>query len=745
MGSEEGGTGRHVDDHALLAWSFAQAPLFLGIYDTDDGELRIRWLNQSTAAILRLDPEAVRGRYFAEALPDPMFASFAEGLHRVLATGRPEHFEDYGQAPGQEKAHAWSVSMWPVRDPDGHMRGIAVAALDNSEQHRARQRLALVNEASVRIGSTLDITRTAEELAEVSVPGLADFVSVDLLDSVFRDLRPPNAARPPDAATAAHQDTGAVVLRRAAHLSTREGTPEAAVPLGEAAAYPDFSPPATCLTTGRTVLSNAGDAGFAGWVASSADQAAAIETHGFHTLMAVPLRARGTTLGVAVFARRQTREPFTGDDVLLAEEFAARAAVCVDNARRYTRERATALTLQHSLLPRYLPSQAAVDVASHYQPAGSQFGVGGDWFDVIPLSGARVALVVGDVVGHGVHASATMGRLRTAVRTLADVDLAPDELLTQLDDLVLHLSAETGATTAASRPNGPGALGALGAPDASGAQGAPDAGEDGGPGAGDAVGPTGATCLYAVYDPISRRCTLARAGHPAPVLVTPDGRAECLDLPSGPRLGMGGLPFESTELELPEGSLLALYTDGLISSRERDLDQGIAELLRTLATPAPSLEATVDRVLTALLPEKPVDDVALLLARTRSLGPGRVATWQLADDPVVVADARKYVSDQLARWGLEEAAFVTELVVSELVTNAIRHAGGPIELRLIHDHTLICEVSDGSSSAPHLRRARVYDEGGRGLMLVAQLTGRWGSRQTPTGKTIWAEQYLPSV
>src|SRR6185312_13044702 len=294
--------------------------------------------------------------------------------------------------------------------------------------------------------------------------------------------------------------------------------------------------------------------------------AATIRRFGIHSVLSVPIRARAVTLGVAVFLRGQRPEPFEQDDVLLAEELTARAGLSLDNARRYTRERTTALTLQRSLLPQRLPRQSAVEVASRYLPASAQLGVGGDWFDVIPLSGARVALVVGDVVGHGIHASATMGRLRTAVRTLADVDLAPDELLTQLDDLVVRLDREEG-------------------PQTGGRAEAPTPGE------------VGATCLYAVYDPVSRRCTMARAGHPPPAVVTPDGEVRFLNLPTGPPLGLGGLPFESVEVELAEGSLLALYTDGLVEAADRDIEVGLNLLRGALADKAGPLEETCDRVL----------------------------------------------------------------------------------------------------------------------------------------------------
>jgi serine phosphatase RsbU (regulator of sigma subunit) len=443
-----------------------------------------------------------------------------------------------------------------------------------------------------------------------------------------------------------------------------------------------------------------------GWSDDDPRRAAVFLEFGFHSLISVPIIARGITLGVVVLFRWARPEPFEQDDVLLAEELTARAALCVDNARRYTRERVTALALQRSLLPQRLPEQVAMEFASRYLPAESHYGAGGDWFDVIPISGARVALVVGDVVGHGLRASATMGRLRTAVRTLADLDLPPDELLTRLDDLVTRLSAEA------------------------------DDGDDG-------SGDIGATCMYAVYDPISRTCSIARAGHPLPAIVTPDGKADFLDLPAGPPLGLGGLPFESAQFDLAEGSILVLYTDGLIESRWHDIDVGLERLRRSLSEPAESLEAVCDRLLRALLPERPADDVALLIARTRAFDHSRVATWHVPGDPAMVAQARRETMTRLGEWGLGEVAGVTELLVSELVTNAIRYTDGPVELRLIYNRVLICEVSDTGSTAPHLRRAHAYDEGGRGLLLVAQLAERWGTRQTTQGKTIWAEQALP--
>ncbi|MDX2528354.1 SpoIIE family protein phosphatase [Streptomyces europaeiscabiei] len=707
------GTRPRPGDDALALRGFLDSPsCATSVHDT---HLRWRRSNRASRDALGLGDDDLRGLRMTEAIDDPVMGEVERLMRQVLETGEPQYMENHARAPGETREHAWSVHLYRLENDDGRVLGVATTGHDMTEQYWARKRLQLIAEAGQRIGSTLDVTRTAQELADIAVPDLADFISVDLLASLD-DLREP----PPQAVEAGR----ALGLRRIAHQSVLPGSPEAVVAPGGVDAYPDGSPPVESLRSGRAVLYRVTEPAIADWVAQDQLRTSRIRDFGFHSVMTVPLSARGTTLGVAVFARHRHPEPFQQDDLVLAEELSARAAVSIDNALRYTRERATAVTLQRSLLPRSLPEQAAVEVVTRYLPAGARAGVGGDWFDVIPLSGARVALVVGDVVGHGIHASATMGRLRTAVRTLADIDLPPDELLTHLDDLVARLAteAEAGAELAAET----------------------------GAAAGDVTeGVVGATCLYAVYDPVSRRCTLARAGHPLPVVVSPDGTAELLDLPAGPPLGLGGLPFESLETELPEGGLLALYTDGLIQSRDGEnngggtgIVDGVTRLRRILATPAASLDALCDRVLGAVLPERPTDDVALLVARPRALDPDRVATWDVASDPSSVAEARKNALSRLESWGLNDAAFVTELVVSELVTNAIRHAEPPVQLRLIHDRSLICEVSDGSSTTPHMRRARTYDEGGRGLLLVAQLTERWGTRPTPTGKTIWTEQTL---
>jgi serine phosphatase RsbU (regulator of sigma subunit) len=467
-----------------------------------------------------------------------------------------------------------------------------------------------------------------------------------------------------------------------------------------------------CLSDGKPWVESHAGLSPGVWASGDPTWAEQVRAFGIHSVLVAPVHARGVCLGVVTFARFRRSDPFDEEDVELTGKLLSRAGVCLDNARRFTRERRAALTLQRSLLPRGLAAGTVLDVASRYLPADAPLAVGGDWFDVIQLSGTRVALVVGDVVGHGRDAAVAMGRLRAAVRTLAGLDLPPDELLAHLDDLVIGLVEQEEADEVST-------------------------------GGGPAASVLGATCLYAVYDPVTRRCTMARAGHLPPAVVGPGGTVTFPDLPSGPPLGLGLLPFESAELELPDGALLALFTNGLLESRGGDLDSRLALLTDVLSRSAPTLEDLCDNVLGALLTGPPSDDVALLVARSRGLDSGQVAEWEIARDAAEVAGSRKLVTRKLADWGLEELQFTTELMVSELVTNAVRYGGEPVRLRLIRQETLICEVSDGSSTSPHLRHARTTDEGGRGLFIIAQCARRWGTRYTTRGKTIWAEQELP--
>ncbi|MFF8279767.1 SpoIIE family protein phosphatase [Streptomyces lateritius] len=750
---------------ALLERMMTQSPVGMALVDT---QLRCVWSNTALEHFGGGPVEQRRGRRLGEIQPGLDAELLESKMRQVLETGEPvmgyEHVGRTRADPHRDHAHA--MSFIRLDDDDGRPLGVCYSVVDITDRHRARLRLDLMARASERIGRSLDVMGTAQDLAEVAVPGLADFVAVDLLDSVIRGAEP--SPGPTAGATAAR-------LVRAGRLSAGGEAPETALEPGETAAYRPGSPQIGCLAHGTSWRATRLDpatrdaatperpetpaspetpegpespaspatpvfpataaptatpervpesapvpdaapppeSGEASHEPTGASDPSAADPSGTrteeavpHTAIIVPILARGVTLGVATFFRSRRDEAFDEDDLRLAEELVARAAVCLDNARRYTRERAAALVLQRSLLPHGVPPQEAVEAASFYRPADELSGLGGDWFDVIPLSGARVALVVGEVLGHGIEAAATMGQLRTAVRTLADLDLSPEELLAHLDDLVIQVTQE---------------------------------GHEADPGGVSGPGAVGASCLYAVYDPVGLRCELASAGHLAPAVVTPDGTVDFPDLPPGPALGLGGLPFESVDLPLEEGSVLAFYTDGLIAAP----GAGKEGLRRSLTERELPLDQLCRRIVDELAPSRPyTDDAALLMVRTRRLAASHVAAWDLPADPAVVARARLMAARQLGTWGLEELAFTTELVVSELVTNAIRHAAGPIRLRLILERTLICEVFDASSTSPHLRHARTTDEGGRGLFLISQFTRRWGTRYTAEGKVIWAEQPL---
>ncbi|WP_442819832.1 SpoIIE family protein phosphatase [Streptomyces sp. NBC_00841] len=643
------------------------------------GEGRLLLANDEACRLLDL-PEDVRGRRVTDLGLAPRTAT-------LLASGRA--VTDEVILVGERLL---AVNLRPTAPHGGPTGGVATLR-DTTELRAvagraevARERLQLLYDAGVRIGTTLDVVRTAEELAEVAVPGFADFVTVELLDAVRRGEEP---------------DGASLTMHRTAVRGVRDDHP--LYPAGEMITFLPAMPQAQGLQRGHAVLepdlSMAPD-----WQALDPERQQRVLDFGIHSLITVPLQARGVVLGMVDFWRSE-KGPFAEEDLSFAEELAARAAVAIDNARRYTREHSMAVTLQRSLLPRRLPEQSALDVAHRYLPA--QAGVGGDWFDVIPLPGARVGLVVGDVVGHGLHAAVTMGRLRTGVHNFCALDLSPDELLGHLDELVAHIDQNEAAE-------------------------------------GESEGITGATCLFAIYDPVSGRCSIARAGHPGPALVHPDGTVTFPDVAVSPPLGLGaGAPIETAELNLPEGSRLALYTDGLIGNRDRDIDTGLELLRQALAHPDQTPEQACQAVLDALLPARPSDDIALLVARTRLLDPDRVADWDVPSEPTAVAPLRAACARQLESWGLDQVAFTAELILSELVTNAIRYGTEPIRLRLLYDRdSLICEVSDGSSTSPHLRRAATTDEGGRGLFLVAHFARRWGTRYTARGKVIWTEQSL---
>ncbi|MFG2602323.1 SpoIIE family protein phosphatase [Streptomyces sp. NPDC048514] len=665
---------------AMLQGLATESSVGLTIFDTD---ARVVWGNVSTDLELGGIAQYV-GRPAGDLFPEGEFLSRHHPpdedqiIEHVLSTGEPITDMHYrGRAPADPvREHVWSCSYHRLLDARGEPLGLFEESLDITERYRAQERLSLLVRAGKRIGASLDVRRTVAELADVAVPQLADEVLVDLPPAVIDGRQPPAGSAP-----------GHNLLRM--HGRTLEEFRTSPVH------YPPSSPQALSLATSRLVVD-----------ASPSEVPEDGRSAAAHSCLFVPLFTRDAVLGLATFRRSGNPDPFGPEEQTLAVELAERAAVGIDNARRYTGQHAAALVLQRSLLPQHLPEQSAVEAAYRYLPADSRVGVGGDWFDVIPLSGARVGLTVGDVVGHGVHAAATMGRLRATVRTLALLDLDPAELLTRLDDMV--------------------------------AQDAESQADDG---VRDEA--LGVTCLYAIYDPVSGRCGWASAGHPPPIVADASGSVAVSALAPGPPLGLGGLPYENVELNLPGGSVVGFFTDGVVEDRRTDIDSGIDRLAQTLSWQRCPLEELCDRALSAMPLGPQADDATLLLVRTRRLDADRVVDLELPPDPAVVAHARALTEDQLATWGLSELSFTAALVVSELVTNGIRYATGPVMLRLIRDRSLLCEISDNAHTAPHLRRARRDDEGGRGLFLVAQMSQRWGARYTSTGKTIWAELPIP--
>jgi serine phosphatase RsbU (regulator of sigma subunit)/PAS domain-containing protein len=552
--------------HALLE----RSPLAIAVWDT---ELRCLWLNGTAAPPGSGTRKHSVGRPLREAAALGFDLTAIEPLLRdVLDDGRPVIDHEVRRTLPDGRDRFYSASAFRLDGPDGTPLGLCTLGIDVDDSI-ARRRLALLSRAGTQIGTSLDIMTTAQELADVAVPVPADFVTVDLVD--WLPLGEIPRERPGSTALG-------MALRRAGWASIHEGVPEAAIPPGETIVQPPSSPIARPLLTGEPDLEPQIDRSFR--PDGDATGASTVSEAGLHSAMVVPLQAREAVLGVAVFARTDNPVPFARDDLLLAEELVRRAALSLDNARQYAQERRAALALQRDLLPRRLPSRTHLEVASRYLPAGEQ-EVGGDWYDLIPLPGNRTALVVGDVVGHGINAAAGMGRLRTAVRALAALDLPPDRVLTHLDDVALQLSEES---------------------DEPGPSGVP---------------PLAATCLYVIHDPTARSCTVARAGHPSPAVVTPDGTADYPEIPAGAPIGWGLASYRNSTVPLAEGGLVAMFTDGLIESRRDDIDTGLTRLATALGRADGTLEERCGQVVDAMLRGRaPEDDISVLLARVRGGG-----------------------------------------------------------------------------------------------------------------------------
>ncbi|MFI5648385.1 SpoIIE family protein phosphatase [Kitasatospora sp. NPDC051705] len=551
---------------------------------------------------------------------------------------------------------------------------------------QAGEQLALLNEVGGKVGTTLDLGFTAHELCQVLVPRVADFACVDLVDGLISDSELP-VARPDD-------DT---MLRRVALVYNETGGAwDHVLAEGSLVSMPRRTPPGMALQLNQPVLVPvvSEDVAVDYAIALGGVRLAPVVTG--RSMLVVPLSARGTVLGILKLLRLPDRAPFDESDAATLKELAVRAALSLDNARLHRAEARVATTLQRSMIPTRPPQIPGVQIAHRYLPGDPKAEVGGDWFDAIQLPGSRVALVVGDVMGHGLHSAAAMGRFRTAMQTLAALDLPPGQLLRHLDNLAHKLGDDHLAT-----------------------------------------------CLYAVYDPINRTCELASAGHVPPVLVHPDGSGELLEIPAGAPIGVGGVPFVAKTIDVSDGSMLVLCTDGLVEVRGGDIGAGLAALCGNLIDPRQSPEQACDVVLKRLHSDDRKDDVALLVARFDGVAPSEVATWDLTVDHREVRRARSLVREQLAGWHLEALSDTTELLVSELVTNAVRVARDRVQLQLIRVDKLLVEVSDDNHNLPSLEPAEQLGETGRGLTLVTKLAERWGTARKAVGKVVWFELPLP--
>ncbi|MFJ4484447.1 SpoIIE family protein phosphatase [Streptomyces longwoodensis] len=637
------------------------------------------------------------------------------GGHGPGAAGSdPEHSQPAAAEPGTHRPRPVPESI-PVQ-PGAEERGPVSARDRRSGQNpppggrptpmrRDGDRLRFVGAATRRIARGMDLDEIVMGLCRATVPTFSDAILVYL-----RDPLPVGDERP----------VGPVVLRlRRTDRIPQERDSEAGF---AQAVLPPETPELSELSSAIAELCEVRPGGalaevlrgvrpvFADAPAARAalpellgEEGQSVVPCGQRAILA-PLRGRRRVIGAAVFIRGPERITFEGDDLLVAAQLATHSALGIDKAVLYDREAYIADELQRTMLPETLPRPTGVRLASRYLPAAETARVGGDWYDAIPLPGSRVALVVGDVMGHSMTSAAIMGQLRTTAQTLAGLDLPPQEVLHHLDEQAQRLGTDRMAT-----------------------------------------------CLYAVYDPVAHRITIANAGHPPPVLLHLGGRAEVLRVPPGAPIGVGGVDFEAVELDAPAGATLLLYTDGLVESRLRDVASGIEQLREKLAATAqltgpdhpPPLEALCDEVLDMLGPGDRDDDIALLAARFDGIAPSDVAYWLLEPEVSAPREARRLARRALSRWGLEDLTDSVELLVSEVVTNAVRYATRPVTLRLLRTDVLRCEVGDDVPQLPRLRQARATDEGGRGLYLVNRLTRRWGATRLSAGKVVWFELTRP--
>jgi serine phosphatase RsbU (regulator of sigma subunit)/anti-sigma regulatory factor (Ser/Thr protein kinase) len=664
--------------------------LMLGIDKTG----QIRQHDRGAGDVLAAEPSALIGTELSTLLaaPDGPSAKVLQTLIDGACSDRESTTVLSFRTANGATADA-VVTVQPIRSADPELAAQVIMRIAPPVQERfldpAVMRQVMVDGAVRRIGGALDIDQMAPDLINIIVPHFCNAAGLVVLESLVGEDEFPSESL----------DGTALVRRLAVAHEDGDAAWDAAFPTGEILRYPPGTPYTQCMESGRPVCQvvnrESADSMAAAWI-----RRPVAELLSGVSMLLLPLVAREVMLGFFVCVRQVGYRRFDAYDIEIGMEFASRAAIFMDNAQRYSRERATALTLQRSMLPTGLSYPSSVEVKHRYLPGSKLIEVGGDWYESIALPGGRVALVVGDVAGHGVRAAVTMGRLRTAIHTLAMLELPPAETLQQLNELMQELGVRE---------------------------------------------PHFATCVYAVFDAVTGICELASAGHLPPLLVRPDGTNELLDVMPAPPLGVGTGLIQSRTLTIEDGSLLVLYTDGLVEKRSRDIDEGLNRL-REIFGPGSAdqpLEDLCRATLAGVYADEHRDDIALLMARLRRIQPDRVVSWTLPSELTSASRARSLIRRPLRRWELTELLPTAELLVSELVTNAVRYAQGKIGLRLVHEGALVCEVLDDSAALPRLRHPDDSDERGRGLQVVSQLAQRWGARRAASGKVVWCELPLP--
>jgi PAS domain S-box-containing protein len=668
---------------ALLEALFADAAVGIGMFDEDCRYLRV---NPVLQRLIGLPATQLYGRTPSALMPG--FGDAVETvLRRVAKTGVPlRNVELRGRTPADpDLDRAYVCSYFPLLAPDGSLIGLASIVRDVSGQQQsaidlesAHERLTLLSLVGGVIGSSLSTRDTLAALAALTVPRFADHCVVDLVDleGEQRGLLRRMALVHADEVS----EAGQIAWRGNTGLVT----------------YPPDHPVTRVLASGRALLIR--DVPTELPDNDPPDSAAAKFSRdvGVRSLLVLPLSSHGVLTGVASFAVSISGRTYDEPDLAVAREIAGRFSVALDNAHSYEAQQLVALTLQRSMLPQTLPVVEGLEPESVYLPGAGDTEVGGDWFDLIPLSTGRTGIVIGDVMGRGIHAAAVMGQLRAATRAFAVLDLAPADVLHHLDELVVALDAVQIVT-----------------------------------------------CVYAVFDPSVATLTVANAGHLPPLLLRA-GVAERLDLDTGTPLGIGDVRFVQRDVTLSPGDALVLYTDGLVEARGSDLDVGIERLRAALTANAP-VGGTCAAALRALMDDETVeydDDVAMLVLRATAPAPGReplvVTLPARAEAPRLGRDAARTAVN---RWGLSpDVADTVALIVSELVTNAVLHTGSAPTLRLrTAAETIYVEVSDDDSRPPRMRDPGDDDDGGRGLHLIEALSRRWNVRNTTAGKVVWAE------